>query len=347
MNNAFPVSFQNTNNDNRKPIPALPAMTTENVSKEEKQNTFLVEQVYCSSDVTAAIQGQLIFVSAFNVFLSITAFLGNALILVALRKESSLHPPSKLLLRCRATTDLCVGLIVDPLYVTLLVIVVNEQWNICFAVAAAVSIAGFSLCTVSLLTLTAMSVDRLLALLLRLRYKQVVTLKRVYLATITFCVVSNVSSMMMMFWNSLIGLGYVMIVILLCLVTSIFCYTKIFFTLRHHQNQLQDHVQLPNQTNNLNIARYRKAVSTTLWLQLMLVVCYLPLLLVILVIHTESSSFASLAWSYTLTLVSLNSSLNPILYCWKMDEVRQTSKDTVRQVLGCWLSKLLFIVSCF
>ena len=88
-------------------------------------------------------------------------------------------------------------------------------------------------------------------------------------------------------------------------------------------------------TNNLNIARYRKAVSTTLWLQLMLVVCYLPLLLVILVIHTESSSFASLAWSYTLTLVSLNSSLNPILYCWKMDEVRQTAKDTVRQVLGC------------
>ena len=124
-------------------------MNTENISKEEKQNTFLVEQVYCSSDVTAAIQGQLIFVSAFNVFLSITAFLGNALILVALRKESSLHPPSKLLLRCRATTDLCVGLIVDPLYVTLLVIVVNDQWNICFAVAAAVSIAGFSLCTVS------------------------------------------------------------------------------------------------------------------------------------------------------------------------------------------------------
>ena len=63
---------------------------------------------------------------------------------------------------------------------TLLVIVVNDQWNICFAVAAAVSIAGFSLCTVSLLTLTAMSVDRLLALLLRLRYKQVVTLKRTY-----------------------------------------------------------------------------------------------------------------------------------------------------------------------
>ena len=38
--------------------------------------------------------------SAFNILLSITATLGNSLILVALHKESSLHPPSKLLYRC-------------------------------------------------------------------------------------------------------------------------------------------------------------------------------------------------------------------------------------------------------
>ena len=215
---------------------------------------------------------------------------------------------------------------------TLLLIAVNEHWNICFPVAVAVSITGFSLGAMSLLILTTISVDRLLALLLGLRYRQVVTLKRVYLITVTFCVVSTAFSIMMMFLNSLIGLGYVIIVLLLCLVTSIFCYTKIFFTLRHHQNQLQDHVQQPNQTNHLNIARYRKAVFTTLWLQFILVVCYLPLLLVILVIQSESSSSASLAWSYTLTLVSFNSSLNPILYCWKMDEVRHAVKDTVRQV---------------
>ena len=126
-----------------------------------------------------------------------------------------------------------------------------------------------------------------------------------------------------------------MIVILLCLATSVFCYTKIFFTLRHHQNQLQDHVQQPHQINQLNIARYRKAVSSSLWLQFMLVVCYLPLFLVFLVIHSEPSSSVSLALSYTLTLVSLNSSLNPILYCWKIDEVRQAVKDTIRQVLCC------------
>ena len=55
---------------------------------------------------------------AVYILLSITAFAGNSLILVALYKESSLHPPSKLLYRCLATTDLLVGLIVQPLNAT-------------------------------------------------------------------------------------------------------------------------------------------------------------------------------------------------------------------------------------
>ena len=176
MNNALPASFQKHQQTQSQSYCNAAAMATEKVSENEKQNTFLIEQVYCSSYITAAMQGHLTFISALNALLAITAFLGNALILVALRKESSLHPPSKLLLRSLATANLCVGVIVVPLYVTLLLIVVYEHWNICFTVAVAVSITGFSLCSVSLLTLTAISVDRLLALLLGLRYKQVVTL---------------------------------------------------------------------------------------------------------------------------------------------------------------------------
>ena len=96
-------------------------MAAANVSGGRKQNTFLVR----SPSISAGINGQLTFVSIFNGFPSITTFLGNALILVALHKESSLHPPSKLLLRSFAIPDVCVGLIVEPLYVTLLATVAN------------------------------------------------------------------------------------------------------------------------------------------------------------------------------------------------------------------------------
>ena len=64
-------------------------------------------------------------------FMSVNAFLGNALILIALQKESSLHPPSKLLLCSLATTDLCVGLISEPLTVTSWMSVANGYPNMC------------------------------------------------------------------------------------------------------------------------------------------------------------------------------------------------------------------------
>ena len=131
-------------------------MATENVSEHGKQNTFLLKGLYCSTDIVVIL----------NIFLSITAFLENSLILFALHKELSLHPPSKRLLRNLAITDLCVGLIGEPLYVTLLLTAVNEHWSSCRSLEVAVSMISSILCAVSLLTLTAISVDRLLALLL-------------------------------------------------------------------------------------------------------------------------------------------------------------------------------------
>ncbi len=308
-------------------------MATANISGDGKQKTFV--QMACSEGLTAEMHGRLTSLSVlFNISLSITAFLGNALILIALRKESSLHPPSKLLLRSLATTDLCVGLITEPLFVTFLMSIVNKQWHVCRFVLTARFIAEPILCVVSLLTLAAISVDRLLAPLLGLRYRQVLTLKRTYVIVITFWVVSTAFSAMH-FWDDFITMWYGVIVVVLCLGTSVFSYTKVFLSLRRHQNQVQD-LQQPNQTNPLNIARYRKAVSTALWLQLTLVACYLPFGIAMgLVAIGGLSSSVFLAWCYTLTLVFLNSSLNPILYCWKIAEVRQAVKDTIRQILCC------------
>jgi len=308
-------------------------MATTNLSGDGMQET--VEQLFCPTHLTAAaeIHGQLTFISVLNIFLSITSFLGNVLILVALHKESSLHPPSKLLLRCLATTDLCVGLISEPIAVAYWMSLRDGHWNICPYASAASIVSGTILSGVSLLTMTAINVDRLLALLLRLRYRQVVTLKRTYVIIVCMWVLPTAITTTY-FWDFLITLWLIVIGELLCLVTSIIAYTKIFLTLRRHQAQLQDQSQQPNQTSPLNIARYKKAVSSALWLQLTLVACYLPQgLVAALAPNSGLSSSVFLAIQYAATLVFLNSSLNPILYCWKMQEVRQAVKETIRQVL--------------
>ena len=306
-------------------------MATVNVSGDLTQKTF--KQQLCRSGLTAAaeIHGQLTFLSGLNIFLSITAVLGNALILVSLRKESSLHPRSKILLRSLAVTDLCVGLISEPLTVSYWMSELNGHWNICRYVWAAGYISSITLCVVSLLTVTAISVERLLALF-GLRCRQEVPLRGTYTIVIAFWVVSTAMTTMY-FWNFLIALWYAFSVVLLCLVTSIFSYTKIFFSLRRYQAHLKRQTQRPSQENPLNIARYKKAVSSALWLQLTLVACYLPHGIVT-TLWTNNELFPSvfLATKYTITLVFLNSSLNPILYCWKIQEVRQEVKNTIRQV---------------
>ena len=145
---------------------------------------------FCSAELNRNLHEQLIFASAMQIFLSVTAFLGNTLILVALHKETSLHPPSKLLYRNLAITDLCVGIIAEPLSVAYYISVLNERGDICVYTYQISFIASNIFCSVSLLTLTAISVDRLLALMLGLRCRQVVTFQRILAFLIAFWICS-------------------------------------------------------------------------------------------------------------------------------------------------------------
>ena len=292
----------------------------------------------CSPSLAVGFQQQSISFSAINIFLSITAFLGNFLILVALNKESSLHPPSKLLYRSLATTDLLVGLVTQPLAATHWMSLVHEHWSFCQYARGAAFISGFVLCSVSLLTLTAISVDRLLALLLGIRYRQIVTLKRIYIITTTFWIFF-VAAGSFSILHTRITLWCSIIVIPSCSVISIASYTKIFRTLRHNQAQVQDRVQQQSsQRTALNMARYSKAVSSALWVQLALAVCYVPTVLVLLVLASRKtySSHVVVIYAIANILTYFNSTLNPFLYCWKIKEVRQAVKQTIRQAL-CFL----------
>ena len=308
-------------------------MALKNVTEDENHKT--VQELFCSAEFIRGVDGEILFLSALNIFLSITAFLGNTLIVVALHKESSLHPPSKLLYRNLAITDLCVGIIAEPLFVIYLIFVVNERWDICYYADWAASFSGLTLCVVSSLKVTAISVDRLLALLLGLRYRQVVTYRRTCITVTAFWILSIVGASTL-FWNRLITSWFQYKVAALCLVTTTVAYTKIFCTLRHNQIHVQNHTAQgqPSQAiPALNIARYRKAVYSALWVQGTLVICYLPYVIVVALKPQRGMSLSIYrAQQFTATLVYLNSSLNPLLYCWKIREVRQAVKETLRQL---------------
>ena len=280
---------------------------------------------------------QFTFLSAISVSFSIASILGNSLILVALHKESSIHPPSKLLYRCLAITDLLVGLILEPTIAAYYVLLATEQRssNLCFYFATIAAVSLTTLSAVSLLTMTTISMDRLLALLLGLRYRQVVTLGRVR-ALITSFWIFSLGFAVMTTWKFSIGKSYNYTLILLCILVSLFCYLKILFTLRQNQIGAQQPQGQPTGGGiPFNIARYRKTVNTAIWVEVTLIACYLPYSIVIAIITIHGSSpFVDAMWGTTVSFLCLNSSLNPIIYCWKIKEVKQEVKNTIRQILG-------------
>ena len=286
-------------------------------------------------------EGIAVFFLAFNISLSVTAFLGNALILVALNKVTSLHPPTKLLLRCLAVTDLCVGLVTQPLYAIVFYLpsIAEINWDVVhYASKVSVPLSSL-LCGVTLLVSTTISVDRLLALSLGLRYRQVVTLRRIRVVAISIWVTGASIALLSYFWNDPFSPTVGAALTLTAVIISVFSYTTIYVKLRQNQAQLRDHVHQRQPTGGesipLNIARFKKTVSSIAWVQLALVACYVPFGVATIIVNISGwSRISSLLWVFATTLVYLNSSLNPILYFWKMREVRQAVQDTMRQFIS-------------
>ena len=195
------------------------------------------------------------------------------------------------------------------------------------------------LCQVSMFTSSAISVDRLLALLSGLRYRQVVTLPRVHAVIICFWLISTTCGLMY-FWNVNTAFTVSFALKITFLATSVLSYLTIYLNLRQHQLQVWAILQgKPNGRQvPLNIARYKKSVSSALRVQLSLVTCYIPYIVVQImdVFYTEiSRSKFEIACYATATLIYLNSSINPILYCWRIGAIRQAAKDTIKQLNCC------------
>ena len=286
--------------------------------------------------LSASIRIEIIAIAAANILFSITASLGNILILIALRKVISIHPPTKLLFQCLAITDLGVGLISQPLMATLFLLTDNidiEIWKICSQLHSSLSI---TLCGVSVFASTALSVDRLLALFLG--YRHVVTLKRIRAVLASGCLALLLTVLV---WNVRTKPAGIIITIFLtlCLIISLFSYTKIVLRLRQHQSSVRDNAQ-QGQANTggspLNLERYKRTVVSVALVHLALVICYLPFNIFNTLIHLKGiHPNIYFLYHFTTTLLFLNSSLNPFLYCWRIKEIRQAVKATTRRFCAC------------
>ena len=256
------------------------------------------------------------------------SILCNALVLAAIIRTPSIRSTHMIMLCSLAFSDLLVGLIAQPIYIAN---ELTEDSSIYHVWRITVSF----LSVVSLMTITAITVDRFLALHYHMRYATLATESRVEYTIITIWLFSFLLSCVQ-FWNARakhLGMG---IVILICLTISTVSYMRIFQIVRRHQIQIhaqQQAVQNCNTENNLNNARLGKSARNTLILFTALIVCYIPVYIVLTVNAISQWNF-QIEWDFASISVFLNSSINPFLYCWRVRELRTAVFKTARQ-LSC------------
>ena len=261
-----------------------------------------------------------VLIFSLNIFLAITATLGNTLVLIALHKVSSIHPFTNFLLRCLAMTDFCV--IVQPLFAAFLMEIASGKWQLLYMT---LSILNFTFCGFSITIATVICVDRLLALLLGLRYKHTVTLRRVRCFVVCLLLFVMVIGFIYSLYSRSLADSVGFVVIITSLFLSVFSHTKIFLKLRQHQAQVRRQHVGHGEANGgeipLNIEQFKKIVSTIAWVQLALVLCYFPMFIFLILSTVTIADWykvGSIFHVSALTVVYFISSLNPILYCWKI-----------------------------
>ena len=270
----------------------------------------------------------------FNNFLTHTSIMLNIVTIYAIYKTSAIAKTLKTLLLSLACSDVAVGLFSQPLYAVFLINWLRLDNPGC-STQQVRTISSSLFSAASFLGVVAVSVDRFLAVHLHLRYQELVTHRRVVIVVIGIWVCSAFVSLMI-FWGLLSTQQLINSVgAALGFIITFVVYTRIYFIVRRHKNQIHS-MQVQEVAHSDEIKNFTVLLKSTVgifYVYLVFLICYLPSFICVAVIRMYGLSTAlKKIFLYSLTLVYLNSSLNPVIYCWKMRHVRHAIMDILRKM---------------
>ena len=213
----------------------------------------------------------------FSSFLCYTAIMLNIVTIYAIRRTSSLPKTLKTLLLSLAVSDVGVGLLGQPLYISLLVMWLQQNDPGCNTYKG-FPIVFWSVSLASFFSVVAVSVDRFLAIHLHLRYQELVTQKRVVAVVFVIWVLSVFLSLTILWVPSYISSGLAATVGGVGFFVTAVVYIRIYFAVQRHKNQI--HVlQVQQAARNDEIANLTSLVKSAFgifYVFLVLLICYLP-----------------------------------------------------------------------
>ena len=274
-----------------------------------------------------------------NAVSSLVAVVGNALTLVAIYKNPSLRTPSYILLAGLAVTDFFTGLLLLPVSVVFTVLVEfmkKGSPRLCLILGIFQNGIGSYLGFTAIFVITVMSVERWLLIS---RRSTTITVNRVFKAYVVICllptpfITSRLARSLDGCYPNKLDAAEGIVVFICLMIASVF-YFKVLQLIRRHQLQIQ--ATQPNQGFGqaaIDIAKYNKSVIMLLYIFALFSICYLPsaVFLQVMLFYQDFqyTTEVNILTKMLSTLYYLSSALNPLLYCWRIRDLRVR----VRQLL--------------
>lgn len=285
-----------------------------------------------------------------NTLSSIVAVIGNLLIILSVVRTSALHSPSNVLLCCLAITDFLTGLVTQPLFVCSVVARIAKSYDLYCTASLLSFLPVYILSGVSFLTLTAISIDRFIALRIHLRYRAIVTIRRV-LSIEAGVWLFSISVTLLPFAGFFSSFQlFIALIISTSLTLNVSAYFYILHTLRKHKAKIANHDQISTTYEKaVNVRKVKSSSWTMLAVFCLFFACYIPTLCVMITGSAVSTTKPLSPRLRTIrdasaTLVLVNSSLNPFVYCYRMTEIRKAVCATV-SVWNCFGKRVQRVLS--
>ena len=292
--------------------------------------------------LSSTLHGFLLAICIANGLFSVSATVGNSLVLIIILKFPSLRTLSNILIFSLALIDVLVGVVVQPAFVVYIAGKINLEFY-CGALLAYLYTEIFCV-GLSLITLSLIACERFFAIVYPFKYISYMTKPR--LITIVAAVwavwfLFNVICRALRVKNDEFFSPVASAVIGFSLILNIALYFKIFKIIRRHERQI-------NAQNQVNIAirardsrkddpgkcstrestlssRETHMARTVAYITGVLVLCYLLLMVTSFadMLIEDDALFDHLLYPLAETITFFNSSLNPFLYCWRCRDLRE------------------------
>ena len=257
-----------------------------------------------------------------NIITSPVIVLLNVLVIMAVIRRPRLQSYPNILLACLAVTDVLNGLITQPLFVLcgiLELLGMNEPEVILCSFHYAF-LRSLSVC--SCLHLMLITCDRLIAIKFALRYPRLVTAHSIKVAVTTVWIVSLFPGVIRPINNELLETIFIFLVaftFIFCILFIVVSYVILYFEILRHRKMIKTQ-QLP-QNEVERFAKEHKALKTTVYVVGALLLCFVPVILILVLTGVGLPIYVSVPWIRT--FVILNSLFNPLIYCWRQEEMRE------------------------